>query len=457
MSTPKLRLLSCIVGAMLATTSAQVNASIESQMEEVFGAMSNITQPGAYQTQRRGVLSGGSVQVRNRVMSTNLVSLQLPSFRAGCGGIDLFAGSFSFINAEQFVQMLRTIASNAAGYAFQLALEGASPTVANTISYLQSIAQKMNSLNMNSCQIAQGIVNDGAKLLGYNHQHEASISGMLKGFYSDITEAKSSGEGQTPYNQPEATADQEGNILWKSLTAANAKAAIPAAGTDADEYGELMSLTGTIIMTKPEANDEGEQAPKVTHLPSLLDLKHIVEGGEVIVYECNDGDCMNPTQKTKTIVGLNERIKNALIGVDGSTGIVYKLKMSSGNEPTALEAGVLNNMGAGYAMVRNLSLASLDSEDFIEQLAYATAMSYAVDYADRMIKIATTSLANSEAQEATKLIRTLEERRRALSSQYDALSKEHPTLVALTSTYNEIMRNMPPVDLAFTRPAPTKD
>lgn len=74
-----------------------------------------------------------------------------------------------------------------------------------------------------------------------------------------------------------------------------------------------------------------------------------------------------------------------------------------------------------------------------------------------MIKIATTSLANSEAQEATKLIRTLEERRRALSSQYDALSKEHPTLVALTSTYNEIMRNMPPVDLAFTRPAPTKD
>ncbi len=50
-----------------------------------------------------------------------------PSFSAGCGGIDLFGGSFSFINMNQFVDLMRAVASNAAGYAFQLAINAMCP------------------------------------------------------------------------------------------------------------------------------------------------------------------------------------------------------------------------------------------------------------------------------------------------------------------------------------------
>ena len=96
---------------------------LQNKMDAVFNDMSNVSRPGVFETQRRGVLSGGSAYVRSPIMNTELVNLQAPSFKAGCGGIDFFGGSFSFINADQFVQLLRSVASNAKGYAFQIALD----------------------------------------------------------------------------------------------------------------------------------------------------------------------------------------------------------------------------------------------------------------------------------------------------------------------------------------------
>ena len=88
----------------------------------MFGTMTNFTAPTAHLGQRRGMITGGSLVARNGIANTNLVSFVPPSFSAGCGGIDLFAGSFSFINFNQFVQLLRNVAGNASGYAFQLAI-----------------------------------------------------------------------------------------------------------------------------------------------------------------------------------------------------------------------------------------------------------------------------------------------------------------------------------------------
>ena len=119
MKTKKL-LISALVSAVLSAASTPfAHAGLQEKMDSMFGEMSNITNPGVFETQRRGVISGGSIYVRNPMMTTSLVNLQTPSWKAGCGGIDLFGGSFSFINADQFVQLLRTVAANAKGYAFQ--------------------------------------------------------------------------------------------------------------------------------------------------------------------------------------------------------------------------------------------------------------------------------------------------------------------------------------------------
>ena len=82
----------------------------------MLNTLSTSSDPAVYQTQRRGVISGGSFHARTRINETNLIGFIPPEFSAGCGGIDLYGGSFSFINSEQFNKLIRDIAGNASGY-----------------------------------------------------------------------------------------------------------------------------------------------------------------------------------------------------------------------------------------------------------------------------------------------------------------------------------------------------
>lgn len=169
----KVKFKALALGVAIACASQVANANIQSQMDKMFEGMSNSTDAGAYETATRGVITGGSMRLRNKIVNAPVVAFRPPSFQAGCGGIDMFAGSFSFINAQQFVQSLRSIASNAvgvaSGYAFKLALQAMGPTVANVIKDLQEAMQHLNGLMSNSCQLATGLVTDtfmafGAKL-----------------------------------------------------------------------------------------------------------------------------------------------------------------------------------------------------------------------------------------------------------------------------------------------------
>ena len=102
-------------------------ANLNDELQGAFSDMINVTPGGAYDTQRRGVISGGSISMRNKIVHPNLISWVPPEINGGCGGIDLFAGSFSFINGAQFTQLSRSIAQAAVGYAFELAIEGHVP------------------------------------------------------------------------------------------------------------------------------------------------------------------------------------------------------------------------------------------------------------------------------------------------------------------------------------------
>ena len=115
-------LTAAVIGLSL---SGGANATMQEKMNKLFGDMSNTTSPGQFNTQRRGVLSGGSMMVRSPVVDTTLINISLPHASGGCGGMDMFAGSVSFINADQFIALLRAIAANAKGYAFQIAMNAA--------------------------------------------------------------------------------------------------------------------------------------------------------------------------------------------------------------------------------------------------------------------------------------------------------------------------------------------
>src|SRR3989344_8831870 len=115
MNALRLMMPMAIVSSLLLPPMA--HASLQQELDGKFGDMTNYTSPGTYETQRRGVISGGSFVNRSRIMQENLIGFVPPSASASCAGVDLYGGSFSFINTDQLVQLLRSIAANARGYA----------------------------------------------------------------------------------------------------------------------------------------------------------------------------------------------------------------------------------------------------------------------------------------------------------------------------------------------------
>jgi conjugative transfer pilus assembly protein TraH len=56
----------------------------------------------------------------------------MPSVKAGCGGIDIFTGGFSFINTDQIVAAMKA-AANGAAFVFDLAINAISSQIGTSI------------------------------------------------------------------------------------------------------------------------------------------------------------------------------------------------------------------------------------------------------------------------------------------------------------------------------------
>lgn len=150
-----------ILCAALLTAIPTASADVNSDMNQFFnklGFASNTTQPGVWQGQAAGYAYGGSLYARTQVKNIQLISMTLPDINAGCGGIDAYLGSFSFINGDQLQRFVKQIMSNAAGYFFDLALQATVPEIKTAKDFLQKMASDINSMNLSSCQVAQGIV-----------------------------------------------------------------------------------------------------------------------------------------------------------------------------------------------------------------------------------------------------------------------------------------------------------
>ena len=77
--------------APLPSQSADLNAEMQAMFNDL-GALGNVTSPGAFRGQAMNLYTGGSLMMRSPGRNYPLVNAQLPSLRAGCGGIDLFGG-----------------------------------------------------------------------------------------------------------------------------------------------------------------------------------------------------------------------------------------------------------------------------------------------------------------------------------------------------------------------------
>ena len=279
------------ITAVLAVTAVPAKADVLSEMNRFWqGAAVNTTGPTAFQGQASGHWTLGNLYLRSPVRSEQIATVSLPSFRAGCGGIDAFAGAFSFINSDQLIAFGRAVAQNAAGFAFELALETISPVIAETMAKLRALAQWVNSQNLNSCETAQALV--GA-VWSKNDRASAAICAAIgtgQGIFSDYAAAKhgcgaDGRRNSTLASASGAMADQvpvNVNYAWKAIRASS----FLAGDTQLAEFA--MAVTGTLIVTAP-TSDGDDSGPRVRILEPLALDRRVTEvlmegGGQLPVY-----------------------------------------------------------------------------------------------------------------------------------------------------------------------------
>lgn len=266
-----------------------------------FDVHTNVTSADIVNGQLGGYATGGGVVIRNSVVNAKLVNLNLPKMDAGCGGIDIYSGGLSFISSDRLVEVLKKIATNAAGYAVLLGMETLSPQGANLVKQLQTWANQMNLAAINSCETASllvgGLVPRGTEA----SQHICRRLGSKHGLFEDavssrhqcgIDSVKDERLKDFKNKYPDVLLD-EYNLAWEATNKLSIMKNDP-------EMGKLlMSLIGTIIIRK----EHGETVTQI-YPPQIKNenfFRAIISGGTLKILQCK-----HPSQKDSKCLYVEE-------------------------------------------------------------------------------------------------------------------------------------------------------
>lgn len=436
---------SCLLMATL-PTQAVANTSVRNEMQQMFGSMSNVTEPGVFETSRRGVISGGSIVSRNRIMNTNIVSWQPPSFSAGCGGVDLFAGSFSFVNKDQFVQLARTVASNAAGYAFYLALGAMCDDCRNIMDKLQAKIQKLNEMFSNSCQLAQGIVNDTARAMDNKRTMDAGTSKSFLDDAGDVFESFTEVDG-TPPTEGLSASERDKitmNVVWKALQDNGVAGWFTYGGNNLNLA--IMSATGTVVVGNDKPADAKGQSPERFHIPGgHVTLRQLTKGGDAQLIQCDTtARCLEPSLNSGSLVnitGFEEMVRNMLIGTSPGSGILNK--MANNIALSSSERNFIANMpNSSGAMIFRLSRINTGvAKEFVQDVSVPFARDMAYEMLEAFIDAALTATRSQpDSSHQKEAFEVLNESREKLHQEYMRMSSEGPNMSDFVERYNAILK-----------------
>lgn len=354
-----------------------LKADVNKDMNELFkklGTASNISRPGAYEDQTAGFYTGGNLFARNQIRNTHFATIQLPDYRLGCGGIDMFMGAFSHISSAQMIEVLKSIGSNLGSYALLLAIETMSPVVKNIMTELNDLAQKINQSNINSCEIAATTLGAVWPKSDVSKRHLCQMIGTDRK-YGGFTDYAAARQGCGAEHRRDQTIDAaqedpkfqkmlgtEFNLAWKALQ----ENAFLVSEKKLAEF--FMSLSGTIISKK-----EGGEAYSITMHPPLADndalLAALLHGGRVEIYRCADtqGNKCLDVQKTEITFdvkdSLIELVKQILTSIEGQ---IYK------DEPLSPEEiAFLNSTRLPFYKIINVATAYRRGSSPVEVIDYA--------------------------------------------------------------------------------------
>lgn len=432
-------LLSVLIGMTMAAPS--YSSFLSEQTDKMFNeTLSNVTTPGAYETRQRGVLTGGQYTAHNRIRNVQLFSFSLPSISAGCGGIDIFAGSFSFINSDQLVALMRSIASNAVSYAFKVALETMSPTISGIITELNDLAQKINSSNINSCRIAQGFVNDIASNFVKEGQikNKVSLKKMADDTWPDFSAIFNHHEPaiETLDEEEKKQIYGNGNIMYHALRDSSALTAF-GGKNDKAEIEQVLSVTGMVIITaKDDTSESATDDNKVDSQtqPPSIEFKQLLTADKkdkLDYYKCKNDDCSEvATEQREGYEGLSSKIVKLLIGENKDAGEGTYINTLATNADAGVDGKLKRFFEANNEI--QTSLVNLAKEGFDKQLLLKFVLdhadyigyAYTKDFVRDLFQTVRSSIENSKLGNKSDALEKLKEWQERFDKQAEEFARE---------------------------------
>lgn len=310
----------------LTTMTQPANAGLKEAMNTMFVSAS--TDPQVINTQRLKGMYGGSMSLRPLSSGINIVQFAPPRIDAGCGGVDIFFGSFSFINGAQFEQLIRSIAANAVGFAIKAAIDAMCEPCGKLIAELDAAMRELNAMAKNTCAIANAMFSpEGRQKLTEQAARIGTALSNAAGHASDIMKAENWRTQKTPNEAAQGrgaggtsgTSIAENNPLDGNIVYLAARESMSRGGnslrsflSERDVISIVMGLYGVVILnpekspaeqcapgTSPERCSKEPEifAPTITKWDNLLYPKKYHEAG-VPVISCANSDCRKTTTTT---------------------------------------------------------------------------------------------------------------------------------------------------------------
>lgn len=456
--------------AVLLFTTAPAWADFNQQMNKMFGSMTNVTSPQSYMDQSRGVISGGRLTVKNKIVSNQLISFDPMRIDSGCGGIDWFGGSMSFISADEFVQSIRAIGSNAAGYAFKLALSNICPSCAAIMEDLRKAAHAINSIAGDSCQTGQFLVDaiadktsfsmgDGIEnVAGQVQQKTGKVADAAQGWLNKYNQSRSSFNDLSP----DERAKLEGNIAWIVINqlGSNGGKMLASYESSSRQMAEaIMSLTGTIIVKQADAAHEGNTAddkamatPEVKPIAKTLSLRQLM--GEqnkettVSLLKCDSisgilsQQCLIPTvtEDRVSIEPMIAKVRRILLGSTASPlGLVQKFVTNTGTI-NAEEKAFMELAPVHGRRIRDLAIfGSSGATLYAERAAEKIALDLVSELVHSIVDSVSASAAVSTHNNTSTFINRLADVKSQLYLEQQSIAQSIQTEESVTEFFNSLM------------------
>jgi conjugative transfer pilus assembly protein TraH len=233
---------------MLCTTQAQADSWLDDWVDA-----KTVTSPGYYQGQTRGYFTGGSYQARWHMNNESIIDFQPPRIESGCGGINLFGGSVSFLDADRLADKLQSILQAAPAVAIDMAMKTLCKECSETIRSLEQLSNNLNGMMQSDCQSAKDLAAKFMPDIPINNPLNTTVANLKQKFnivrdYHENTEEVAANDGNPGVDMRVATEDC--NADFRDIFQPGSLVARIAEDLNFDDYADLLrGLLGDVNIT----------------------------------------------------------------------------------------------------------------------------------------------------------------------------------------------------------------